>query len=73
MEPSAHLTEYISHFYSIPSHSPTLTQLCTLQIQTRASNEGYPKVCQAFTITEKARTRVFSWLKVTTSSTSVIC
>ena len=50
MEPSAHLTEYISHFYSIPSHSPTLTLLCTLHIQTRASNEGYPKVREYFTI-----------------------
>ena len=60
MEPSAHLTEYISHFYSIPSHSPTLTLLCTLHIQTRASNEGYPKVREYFSITEKAPTKAFS-------------
>ena len=29
----------------------------------RASNEGYPKVREDFTITEKAPTRAFSWLK----------
>ena len=28
----------------------------------RASNEGYPKVPEDFTITEKASTRAFSWL-----------
>ena len=27
----------------------------------RASNEGYPKVREDFTITEKALTRAFSW------------
>ena len=29
----------------------------------RASNEGYPKVCEDFTIMEKAPTRTFPWLK----------
>ena len=33
----------------------------------RASNEGYPKVPEYFTITEKAPTRAFSWLKVPTT------
>ena len=36
--------------------------------QTRASNEGYPKVPEDFTITEKAPTTAFSWLKVPTSA-----
>ena len=36
-----------------------------LSAGTRASNEGYPKVCEDFTITEKAPTRAFSWLKDT--------
>ena len=35
-----------------------------LSAGTRASNEGYPKVCEDFTITEKAPTRAFSWLKM---------
>ena len=30
----------------------------------RASNEGYPKVPEDFTITEKASTRAFAQLKV---------
>ena len=30
---------------------------------TRASNEGYPKVREDFTITEEPPTRAFSWLK----------
>ena len=37
-----------------------------LSAGTRASNEGYPKVCEDFTITEKAHTRVFFRLKVPT-------
>ena len=35
---------------------------------TRASNEGYPKAREDFTITEKAPTGAFSWLKVPTSA-----
>ena len=34
------------------------------RIHTRAANEAYPKVPEDFTITEKARARAFSWLKV---------
>ena len=34
----------------------------------RARNEGYPKVREDFTITEKAPTRTFSWLKGPTSA-----
>ena len=30
-------------------------------IQDRASNEGYPKVSEDFSITEKTPTRAFSW------------
>ena len=37
-------------------------------ITTRASNKGYPKIPDDFTITEKAPTRAFSWLKVPTSA-----
>ena len=33
-----------------------------------ACNEGYPNVPEDFTITEKAPTRAFSWLKAPTSS-----
>ena len=33
----------------------------------RASNEGYTNVHEDFTITVKAPTRAFSWLKATTS------
>ena len=40
---------------------------CTTQT-TRASNEGYPKFREDFTITEKAPTRAFSWLKAPTSA-----
>ena len=36
-------------------------------VERRASNEGYPKVPEDFTITEKAATRAFSWLKAPTS------
>ena len=32
--------------------------------QAKASNEGYPEVPEDFTITEKAPTRVFSWLNL---------
>ena len=35
-------------------------------LHTRASNEG--KICEYFTITEKAPTRAFSWLKSPTSA-----
>ena len=38
------------------------TQLC------RAANEGYPEAQADFTITGKAPTRAFSWLKVPTSA-----
>ena len=34
----------------------------------RASNEGYTKVRDDFTITEKTPTRAFSWLKAPTST-----
>ena len=37
-------------------------------INIRASNEGYPNVREDFTITEKAPTRAFSWLKAPTSA-----
>ena len=36
--------------------------------EARASNEGHPKVREHFTITEKAPTRTFSWLKENTSA-----
>ena len=35
---------------------------------TRASNEGYPKVPEDFTITEKTLTGTFSWLKAPTNN-----
>ena len=35
----------------------------------RAWDEGYPKVCENFTITEKAPIRNFSWLKAFTLKT----
>ena len=34
----------------------------------RASNEGYPKVPEDYTIMEKAPTRAISWLKVATTA-----
>ena len=34
----------------------------------RASHEGYTKVREGFTITEKAPSRAFSWLKVPSSA-----
>ena len=37
-------------------------------VQDRAWNEGYPKIPEDFTITEKAPTRAFSWLKAPTSA-----
>ena len=37
--------------------------------KTRASNECYPEACENFTITEKAPTRAFSWLKEDTIKT----
>ena len=37
-------------------------------VSSRASNEGYSEVLKDFTITEKAPTRAFSWLKVPTSA-----
>ena len=37
-------------------------------IFTSAWNEGYPNVPEEFTITEKAPTRAFSWLKAPTSA-----
>ena len=41
------------------------------QLAIRACNEGYPKIPEVFTITEKARTRAFSWFKATTSQHKV--
>ena len=35
---------------------------------TRASNEGYPKVPEDFTIMEKAPSKDFSWLKAPASA-----
>ena len=35
-------------------------------VDSRASNEGYPKVREDFTIMEEAPTRAFSWLKAPT-------
>ena len=37
----------------------------------RASNEGYTKVREDFTITEKAPTGAFSWLKAPTSAFTI--
>ena len=37
-------------------------------LDTGAWNEGYPNVPEDFTITEKAPTRAFSWLKAPTSA-----
>ena len=37
-------------------------------LDSRASNEGYPKVREDFKIMEKAPTRAFSWLKASTSA-----
>ena len=37
-------------------------------LYTTAWNEGYPNVPKDFTITEKASTRAFSWLKVATTA-----
>ena len=37
-------------------------------VNIRAWHEGYPKVREDFTITEKAPTRAFSWLKAPTSA-----
>ena len=34
----------------------------------RARKEGYPKIREDFSITEKAPTRAFSWFKVPTSA-----
>ena len=39
--------------------------------QARASNEGYAKVRKDFTITEKAFTMAFSWLKAPTSAFTI--
>ena len=39
-----------------------------ITVASRASNEGYPKVPKEFTITEKAPTRAFSWLKAATTT-----
>ena len=39
-----------------------------MTVTTRASNEGYAKVREDFTIMEKAATRAFSWLKAPTST-----
>ena len=38
-------------------------------VASSASNEGYPNVPEDFTITEKAPTRAFSWLKADTIKT----
>ena len=48
-------------------HHPT-SSVATGAEQHRASNEGYPKVHEDFTITEKAPNRAFSWLKASTSA-----
>ena len=44
----------------------SMTLLCPIPytVHARASNVGYAKVREYFTITEKAPTRAFSWLKV---------
>ena len=40
----------------------------TLSLETRASNEGSQRFLEDFTITEKAPTRAFSWLKAATTA-----
>ena len=51
-----------SHIASIYSDRISETQ------DTSAWNEGYPNVPEEFTITEKAPTRAFSWLKAPTTA-----
>ena len=43
-----------------------------LTVCTRASNEGYPKVPNDFTIMENAPTRAFSWMKAPISPFSIV-
>ena len=49
-----------SVFYSRSRNVPSC-------VDSRASNEGYPKVPEDFTIMEEAPTRTFSWLKAPNS------
>ena len=51
-----------SHIASIYSDRISETQVSS------AWNEGYPNVPEEFTITEKAPTRAFSWLKAPTTA-----
>ena len=45
-----------------------LSEFVNFDIDIRAENEGYPKVPENITITEKALIVAFSWLKVPTSA-----
>ena len=49
-------------------NSSVASQILQQLLANRASNEGYPKVREDFTITEEAPTRAFSWLKAPTSA-----
>ena len=46
----------------------TVVQPSPAALTNRASNEGYPEVREDFTITEKAPTRAYSWLKAATTA-----
>ena len=55
----------------LPPHTalgPALTAPHDIMLPTSAYNEGYPNFPEDFTITEKAPTRAFSWLKAPTSA-----
>ena len=47
---------------------PVLQSAAVLGHKVELEHEGYSKVPEDFTITEKATTRAFSWLKVHTSA-----
>ena len=49
--------------------TPVLANTTPAPVASRASNDGYPKVPEDFTIKEKAPTRTFSWLRAPTKDT----
>ena len=62
------LIKYLAFWVSIIVAAKTISTFGQLSVSSSAWNEGYPNVPEDFTITEKAPTRAFSWLKAPTSA-----
>ena len=67
LEPVAHREGELRPVLLPLAHLARHHDQCYDNTTSRASNEGYPRVPEDFIITEKAPSRAFSWLEVSTS------